>query len=106
MTLLTFFTSEHFSPGILLRLIGIVMLAQQPRFRHLRDLPEDFGYGVLADGIGLWLLFVDFGVMSCGCGTPTFGIGVSTGGRAHSPPASCFLPSAALSLVTPSFPCP
>ena len=57
--LLLFVLSEHFSFEVLLRLIGFV------------------SQGAI----------VDFDLLTRGCGTPSLGTGVSTGGRAHSPPA-------------------
>ena len=50
-------TFEHFSFEVLLRLLGFV------------------SQGAI----------VDFDLLTCGCGTPSFGLGFSTGGRAHSP---------------------
>ena len=49
---------------------------------------------------------VDLDLLSRGCGTPSLGTGVSTGGRAHSPPAPWFLLSAALSLFASTLPRP
>ena len=53
---------EHFSFEVLLRLFGFV------------------SQGAI----------VDFDSLTCGCGTLSLGTGVSTGGRAHSPPAPWF----------------
>ena len=49
---------------------------------------------------------VDFDLLSRGCGAPSIGTGVSTGGRAHSPPAPWFLLSAALSMFASTLPGP
>ena len=68
-----FVISEHFSFEVLLRLIVFV-----------------------SEGA-----FVHLDLLTRGCGTPSLGTGVSTGGRAHSRPAPWFLLSAVLSLVPP-----